>query len=178
LLGLSTEKRKPFSIKEVVKMIDLTPHKRQIQSHATESQQEINNIYGNFLNSDLPSSTMVTSALKNDLKNSTEFKTEKRRYARHQVQQEVTCTFYDSLKDDFEILDARVLNKSNSGILLTTDLPLEIGMPVLVRLKHFTETDVHDELKDGLHAQVVRCDEIFFQEKESLYQVAIEHFEG
>jgi len=115
--------------------------------------------------------------IRNDLKNFTEFKTEKRRFARNQAQQEVTCIFYDNLKDDFEILDARVVNKSKSGILLTTDLPLEIGMPVLVRLKHFTEKDAQDELKDGIHAQVVRCNEIFVQENESLYQVAIEHFE-
>ena len=37
--------------------------------------------------------------------------------------------------------------------------------------------DAQDELKEGIHAQVVRCDEIYVQEKGSLYQVAIENFE-
>ena len=158
-------------------MLDLNPWKRQIESHSNELRQEIDNISDKFLNSDLLSSTIVNSDLKNDLKKFTEFETEKRRYARYQVQQEVTCTFYDSFKDDFEILDAWVVNKSKSGLLLSTDLPLEIGMPVLVRLKHFTQKDAQDELKDGIHAQVVRCDEIYVQEKGSLYQVAIEYFE-
>ena len=77
-------------------MLDLKPWKRQIESHSNELRQEINNISDKFLNSDLLSSTVVNSDLKNDLKKFTEFKTEKRRYARYQVQQEVTCTFYDS----------------------------------------------------------------------------------
>ena len=158
-------------------MLDFKPWKRQIESHSNELRQEIDNIGDKYLNSDLLSSTIVNSDLKNDLKKFTEFETEKRRYARYQAQQEVTCTFYDSFKDDFEILDARVVNKSKSGILLTTDLPLEIGMPVLVRLKHFTEKDAQDELKDGVHAKVVRCDKLFALEKESCCQVAIEHFE-
>ena len=158
-------------------MLDFKPWKRQIESHSKELRQEINNIGDKFLNSDLLSSTIVNSDLKNDLKKFTELETEKRRYARYQAQQEVTCTFYDSFKDDFEILDAWVVNNSKSGLLLATDLPLEIGMQVLVRLKHFAQKDAQDELKDGIHAQVVRCDEIFVQEKGSLYQVAIEHFE-
>ena len=61
--------------------------------------------------------------------------------------------------------------------MLTTNRQLEIGMPILVRLKHFTGKDAKDELNDGIHAQVVRCDTIFKLEKRACYQVAIEYFE-
>jgi len=61
--------------------------------------------------------------------------------------------------------------------LLTTDRPLEIEMPVLVRLKQFNEKDGNDELKDGIHARVVRCDEVFATGKESGYRVAAENIE-
>ena len=139
-------------------------------------QKEINS-YDNFQNSDLQSSPWLNSELTNDLKKLTGIEAEKRRYARIQAQQAVSCTFYDSFKDDFVVLYAQVDNKSPGGLLLTTDLPLEIGMPVLVRLKHYSETEGNDELKDGIHAKVMRCDKIFVNEKESCYRIAIEYFE-
>jgi hypothetical protein len=70
-----------------------------------------------------------------------------------------------------------VVNRSKNGILLTTGLPVEIGMPVLVKRKNYTENDAQDELKEEIHAQVVRCDKQFTFENGSCYQVAIEHFE-
>ncbi|UCE54833.1 MAG: PilZ domain-containing protein [Desulfobacterales bacterium] len=105
------------------------------------------------------------------------FEAEKRRYPRYQAQLEVTCTFYDNLKNDFEIVSAKVENKSEAGLLLTTNEPLEIGMPILVRLKHFSEKDAEDELNDGIHARVVRCDEIFSPDERPCYRIAIEYFE-
>jgi len=62
--------------------------------------------------------------LTNDFNKLTGFETEKRRYARIQTQHEVSCTLYDSLKDDFAVLGAQVENKSDGGLLLTTDMPL------------------------------------------------------
>ena len=54
-------------------MLDLKPWKRQIESHSNELRQEIDNISDKFLNSDLLSSTVVNSDLKNVLKKFTEF---------------------------------------------------------------------------------------------------------
>ena len=158
-------------------MLDSNSLKGQKEIHSNEWPQEINNKYYDLLNPDVQSSTRLKSNLTNDLNKLTGFETEKRRYTRIQTQHEVSCTFYDSLKDDFEVIDAQVENKSPGGLLLTTDMPLEIGMPVLVRLKHYSETDGDDDLKDGIHARVMRCDKIFVTEKESCYRVAIEHFE-
>ena len=158
-------------------MLELESLKRKKENHSNELLQQVNNKYDGFLKPDVQSSSRPTSDLTNDLKNFTGLNTERRRYARYQEQQEVFCTFYDILKDDFEILDAQVVNKSKSGLLLTTDMPLEMGMPILVRLKHFTEKDAHDELKDGIHAKVVRCEKASTTEKESCFWVAIEDFE-
>lgn len=133
------------------------------------------NLYDGFLSPDLQSSPWLNSDLTNDLKKLTGIETEKRQYARIQAQHKVSCTFYDSFKDDFIVLDAQVENRSDGGLLLTTNLSLEIGMPVLVRLEHYSEKDGNDELKDGIHARVVRCDKI--TEKESCYRIAIEYFE-
>ena len=121
--------------------------------------------------------TNIDSGWINHLDELTAFETEKRRHARYPAQQEVICTFYDILKDDFENLNARVENKSAAGLMLTANKPLQRGMPILVRLKHFSENDAEDELKDGIHAQVVRCDEIFSADERPCYQIAAEYFE-
>ena len=109
--------------------------------------------------------------------NLSEFKTEKRRYARLEAQYDVLCTVYDLLKDDFEIFEASVKNESKTGLLFTTNRQLEIGTPVLVRLKCCSEMDVTNELKDGIHAQVIRCDKISLSEEKLYYQTAVEYFE-
>ena len=88
------------------------------------------------------------------------FETDKRRYPRYQAQQEVTCTFYNALKDDFETVNAVVENKNEAGLLLITNRQLEPGMPIFVRLKSCSEKKVEDELQDGLHARVARCDKL------------------
>ena len=158
-------------------MLDLKPWKRQNERYANESWREIDNVYSKFHYPDFLSSTIVNSDLRNDSKKFTEVETDTRRHVRKQTEQEVTCTFYNSLEDDFEILDAQVVNRSNSGLLLRSDLPFETGMPVLVRLMNILEKDVQDELKDGVHAKVVRCDRTFAAENGSCYQVAMELFE-
>jgi hypothetical protein len=106
-----------------------------------------------------------------------EFKAEKRRYARYQAQYDVMCTVYDLLEDDFEIFEANVKNESKTGLLLTMNRQLEIGTPVLVQLKDCSEKNAENELKDGIHAQVVRCDKIFHSEEKFYNQTAIEYFE-
>jgi hypothetical protein len=106
-----------------------------------------------------------------------EVETERRRYPRNQAELEVTCTFYNPSEDDFEAVVAKVVDKSEAGLSFTTDRPLEMGMPLLIRLRQFYDQDDDNELKEGIHAQVVRCDEIFLQGKKPHYQAAVEYFE-
>ena len=105
------------------------------------------------------------------------FETDKRRYPRYQAQQKVTCTFYNDLEDDFETVNAKVENKNEAGLLLTTNRQLEPGMPIFVRLKSFSEKNAEDELQDGLHARVAWCDKVFSPAERSCYQIGIEYFE-
>ena len=105
-----------------------------------------------------------------------EFETETRRYAPKQALDDVLCTVYDPLNDDFEIFEAQVKKKSDSGLLLTTNRQLENGTPILVRLKHISDEDVKDDLKDGIHAQVIQCDMIHNTDQLIRYRVAIEYF--
>ena len=121
--------------------------------------------------------TNISSGWINHLGELAVFDTEKRRHVRYPAQQELTCIVYDILEDDFKNLNAKLENKSEAGLMLTADKPLPIGIPIFVRLKDFSEKDTQDELKDGIHAQVVRCDEIFSPNERPRYQIAIEYFE-
>jgi len=121
--------------------------------------------------------TNIGSGWINHLDELSAFDTEKRRHARYPAQQEVTCIVYDNLKDDFDNLNAKVENKSEAGLMLTANKPLQIGIPIFVRLKDFSEKDAQDELKDGIHAQVMRCDKIIGPNEGPCYQIAIEYFE-
>lgn len=105
------------------------------------------------------------------------FETDKRRYPRYQAQQEVTCTFYNALKDDFETVNAIVENKNEAGLLLITNRQLEPGMPIFVRLKSCPEKNVEDELQDGLHAYVAWCGKLLSPDERSFYQIGLEYFE-
>lgn len=121
--------------------------------------------------------TDIGSGWINHLGELSAFDTEKRRHARYPAQQKVTCIVYDILKDDFENLNAKVENRSEAGLMLTANKPLQIGDPIFVRLKDFAEKHAQDELKDGIHAQVVRCDKIISPNERPCYQIAIEYFE-
>lgn len=108
----------------------------------------------------------------------TRFDTENRRCVRYKVRDAVLCTVYDHLNDDFEVFEAQLKDKSDCGLLFTTNRQLEIGTPILVRLKHISERGDKDDLKDGIHAQVVRSNLIDDSKNRNIYQVAIEYFES
>lgn len=108
----------------------------------------------------------------------TRFNTENRRCVRYKVRDAVLCTVYDHQNDDFEAFEAQLEDKSDCGLLLTTNRQLEIGTPILVRLKHISERGDKDDLNDGIHAQVVRSNLIDDSKNRNIYQVAIEYFES
>ena len=105
------------------------------------------------------------------------FQNANRLWAQNQARDEVLCTVYDHLRDDFEVFEARVENKSDAGLVFTTNRQLKVGTPILVRLKQIPEKDTEDDLKDGVHAQVVWCKRIHNTDQSLCYQAAIEYFE-
>jgi hypothetical protein len=106
------------------------------------------------------------------------FETENRQYTINQAADDVLCTVYNHIADDFEIFEAKVKTKSDSGLILTANRQLEVGTPILVRLKHTSDENVNDDLKVGIHTEVIHSKMIRDADKRNCYQLAIEYYES
>jgi len=106
------------------------------------------------------------------------FETENRLFRINQDSENVLCTVYNHFTDDFEIFEAEMTTKSDSGLILTAERQLEVGTPILVRLKHISDEGVNDDLKVGIHAEVVQCMMTQNGDQRNCYQLGVEYYES